>query len=147
LISYKLAFDFFVSGDTNESNLLKFALEHQSEGSRLHLYCLGCGNAPGRNEFELGSYSKDTIKLFSEIKPKKVYFDFESINLASRVVDGTVPFMQICNQVSVIYDHGDGKLVNQDSTNEIGDHIVLDPQNTTVAKDDLFSNQGVSLLQ
>jgi hypothetical protein len=58
-----------------------------------------------------------------QLSNKKVYFDYESINLASRVMDDTVPFMQVCNQVSVLFDHGDGNIVNKNGTT----NTVIDP--------------------
>jgi hypothetical protein len=68
--------------------------------------------------------AKAAFSNFNQRK-KKVYFDFESLNLATRVIDNTVPFMQTVNQVSVIFDHGDRKL--SESNN-----IVIDPLNMTL---------------
>lgn len=59
-------------------------------------------------------------ELLQRLKSKKVYFDFESINLATRVVDNTPPFLQTVNQVSVVIDHGDGKLITKP-------FLVIDP--------------------
>ncbi|GHU46907.1 hypothetical protein FACS1894218_0220 [Bacilli bacterium] len=63
-----------------------------------------------------------TKSEFHKLKPKRVYFDFESLNLATRVIDNTVPFIQTVNQVSVIVDHGNGNLNNTNKQN-----IVIDP--------------------
>jgi hypothetical protein len=71
--------------------------------------------------FSQGLYRNDETKqYFNKLKSKKVYFDFESINPATRVVDDTTPYTQVVTQVSVIKDDGQG----------IGDsnNIVLDPQ-------------------
>jgi hypothetical protein len=60
--------------------------------------------------------------MFSCLSNKKVYFDFESLNLATRVVDDTLPFMQTVNQISIIIDNGDG--VNKDT---LCKNILFDP--------------------
>ncbi len=53
-------------------------------------------------------FSEHAIEFIKSIRNKKVYFDFESLNLAIRVVDKYPPFMQTVNQVSVIIDDGKG---------------------------------------
>ncbi len=47
-----------------------------------------------------------TFRYLNQLKDKKVYFDFETINIASRVLDGTYPFMQILTQCSLIISDG-----------------------------------------
>ena len=64
-------------------------------------------------------------------------FDFESINLAIRPVDKWLPFMQVVNQVSLVYDHGDStmkekrpiiidtkKIIGKDEFKKIIDYIL-----------------------
>jgi hypothetical protein len=58
--------------------------------------------------------------LFAQLKLNKVYFDFESINPATCVVDDTAPYTQVVTQVSIIKN-------NDNSIN-----IVIDPQKITV---------------
>lgn len=62
-------------------------------------------------------------ELLSKLKNKKVYFDFETINLATRVVDNTYPFSQIITQCSIIKDHHNEISVDALSCN----NIVIDP--------------------
>ncbi len=63
-----------------------------------------------------------TQNYFDKLKSKKVYFDFESLNIATRVVDNYPPFMQVVNQVSVIFDHGDKNL-------KLLPFVIIDPIN------------------
>lgn len=51
---------------------------------------------------------KNYNNVLKKLKPKRVYFDFESINPAIRVVDKSLPFMQIVTQCSILVDHGSG---------------------------------------
>ncbi|GHU33976.1 hypothetical protein FACS1894166_10660 [Bacilli bacterium] len=76
------------------------------------------------NEINISEVTKSE---FHKLKRKRIYFDFESLNLATRVIDNTVPFIQTVNQVSVIVDHGDGNIDNVNKQN-----IVIDPQDVTV---------------
>lgn len=59
--------------------------------------------------------------LFKKLKAKKVYFDFETISLAIRVIDHSLPFMQIVTQCSIIKDHGNGF--------EKEENLIVDPIN------------------
>lgn len=68
------------------------------------------------------SYEETSVLFFNKLKPKKVYFDFESLNIATRVVNNYPPFMQVVNQVSIIFDHGDKNL-------KLVPYIVVDPIN------------------
>lgn len=70
----------------------------------------------------------DILKHFNLLKFKKVYFDFESLNIATRVVDNYPPFMQVVNQVSIIFDHGDKNL-------KVIPYIVIDPINGITKND------------
>jgi hypothetical protein len=74
----------------------------------------------------LSEQATDSIAKFHSTVRKKVYFDFESINLAVRVIDDTLPFMQTCYQVSVIFDHGDKRYVKKNGLSGC-DNIVIDP--------------------
>lgn len=65
-------------------------------------------------------------KLISNLKPKKVYFDFESINPCIRAVDNSLPFTQVVTQNSVIIDHGNG-IENVKCNN-----MMIDPNNIDV---------------
>lgn len=53
-------------------------------------------------------YKNNYDQLIANLKNKKVYFDFETINPSIRVVDNSLPFTQIVTQNSVIIDHGNG---------------------------------------
>lgn len=64
----------------------------------------------------------DALNHFKSLRSKKVYFDFESLNIATRVVDNYPPFMQVVNQVSIIFDHGDKNLQTMP-------YLVIDPIN------------------
>jgi hypothetical protein len=101
--------DFFISqvNDDHKTIDLRFF-----EGFQNTLY----------KNFTQGLYRiEETKQYFNKLKSKKVYFDFESINPATRVVDDTTPYTQVVTQVSVIKDDCQG----------IGDsnNIVIDPQN------------------
>ncbi|MBR2651655.1 DUF2779 domain-containing protein, partial [bacterium] len=49
---------------------------------------------------------KEYLNLMGDLKPKRVYFDFETINPAIRVIDNSLPFTQVVTQNSVIIDNG-----------------------------------------
>ncbi len=74
------------------------------------------------------SWKEQAYEFVKKLKDKKVYFDFESLNSAIRVVNGYYPFMQSVNQVSVIFDHGDKKLSDPVA-------IVIDPKDGISKKD------------
>ncbi len=61
--------------------------------------------------------------LWEKLKPKKVYFDFETINSPIRPIDHCLPFMQILTQCSIIIDDNDGTAVKDLQCN----NIVIDP--------------------
>lgn len=61
--------------------------------------------------------------LIKCLKPKQVYFDFETINPAIRVIDKSLPFMQIVTQCSILVNHNDG--IKQQCNNLMGDPANL----------------------
>lgn len=61
--------------------------------------------------------------LIKCLKPKQVYFDFETINPAIRVVNNSLPFMQIVTQCSILVNHNDG--MKQQCNNLMGDPAKL----------------------
>lgn len=67
-----------------------------------------------------------TKERFKQLKDKKVYFDFESLNLATRVIDDTLPFMQTVNQVSIIIDNGNGVNSQTPCNNILFDPLLMD---------------------
>lgn len=69
-------------------------------------------------------FSEHAIEFIKSIRDKKVYFDFESLNLAIRVVDKYPPFMQTVNQVSVVIDRGKGLGYLEEI-----EPVVIDPVN------------------
>ncbi len=78
-----------------------------------------------------------TKKFLDQLKDKKVYFDFETINIATRVIDDTFPFMQIITQCSIIISDGTKPYSALTCNN-----IVIDPLNITI---DGFKNVVDSL--
>lgn len=50
------------------------------------------------------------LPRLEELREKKIYFDFETVNQVIRPIDGSLPFMQIVTQCSVLVDEGDGRL-------------------------------------
>lgn len=63
--------------------------------------------------------------LLNNLKLKKVYFDFESINPGIRVIDNSLPFMQVVTQCSII--------VSDDSNPNLNcKNLMCDPQNITI---------------
>ena len=66
--------------------------------------------------------------LISNLKDKKVYFDFETLNSSIRVIDNSLPFMQIITQCSIIVDHNDGT----DGKDLKCNNILLDPKEITI---------------
>lgn len=73
-------------------------------------------------------WKESAHKAVNSLRDKKVYFDFESLNSAIRVVDGYYPFMQTVNQVSIIFDHGNKKLSEPIA-------IVIDPKKGITKQD------------
>lgn len=68
--------------------------------------------------------TKNAISQINEIKSKKIYFDFETINQCIRVIDDSLPYMQIVTQCSILkYDENNP---NKDCLN-----LIVDPQNIT----------------
>jgi hypothetical protein len=80
-----------------------------------------------KHNFSMGGYNSFAEQQYDILvrNTKKVYFDFESLNLATRVIKNTLPFMQTCNQVSVIFDHGDKNLTHSNN-------VVIDPIEMTL---------------
>jgi hypothetical protein len=131
LIHYKNA---LVYGDLrfkNDADFLKKASLDNTNKVFDEFYASFKQTDPNRKYNKICSYSNVTINKFNEIKIKKVYFDFESLNTAIRVIDGTLPYMQAVNQVSVIFDNGDGKLVKKDGSSG-SDNIIIDPLTMTI---------------
>lgn len=62
-----------------------------------------------------------TQKLLDQLKTKKVYFDFETINTAIRSIDKSLPFAQIITQCSIIKDLG------QNVINAGCNNMIIDP--------------------
>jgi hypothetical protein len=90
-------------------------------------------------------YNNGTISEFKNLSSKKVYFDFESINLATRVIDDTLPFMQTVNQVSVIVDKGNGVDKNTPCNNIIFDPKTMTKDNYKLIIDALLPEKDLSL--
>ena len=67
---------------------------------------------------------KECKELLNKLKAKRVYFDFESINPGIRVINNSLPFMQVVTQCSVI--------VADDTNPDLNcDNLMCDPQNIT----------------
>lgn len=64
-----------------------------------------------------------TNKILNTLNSKKVYFDFETINTPIRVVDNTLPFMQIVTQCSIIKFDKE----NQELDDAICNNLIIDP--------------------
>ena len=64
--------------------------------------------------------------LLIKIKPKKVYFDFESINPAIRVVDNSLPFTQVITQNSYIIQN------DENIVNLVCNNMMIDPNEIDV---------------
>lgn len=62
--------------------------------------------------------------LSNKLKKKKVYFDFETLNSALSAFDGCYPYKQVVVQASIIKDHGNGKLINE--------NLICDPKCITI---------------
>jgi hypothetical protein len=85
--------------------------------------------------------NEDTKTSFNKLKHKKVYFDFESINLATRVVDNTLPFMQCVNQVSIIIDNGSGVTKHTPCNNLLFDPLEMDTEKYKQIVDAILPNK------
>ncbi len=59
------------------------------------------------------------------LKKNKIYFDFETINPAIRIIDNSLPFAQIVTQCSVIKQRGDSQ--DPECVN-----LIIDPQKMTL---------------
>jgi hypothetical protein len=86
-----------------------------------------------------------TKSKFGFLRNKKVYFDFESLNLATRVVDNTLPFMQAVNQVSIIFDHGDGVTRETPCNNILFDPIEMDKNKYKQIVDAILPDKDLSV--
>lgn len=64
---------------------------------------------------------ENTFKLWNQLKNKKVYFDFETLNTSIRPIDNCFPFNQIVTQCSIIKDDGTG------IENVNCDNLIIDP--------------------
>lgn len=69
--------------------------------------------------------SKNYHEYMSKLKNNHVYFDFETINPAIRVVDKSLPFAQVVTQCSILKKHGDQ--YEDDCIN-----LMVDPMNVTL---------------
>lgn len=73
--------------------------------------------------------NKDLLNsLFLNLKDKKVYFDFETMNTSIRTIDNSFPFMQIVTQCSIIKDNCDNTSYSEMKCN----NIVIDPLFITI---------------
>lgn len=61
------------------------------------------------SSFDIQINYEKFYSLMNKLKDKKVYFDFETINPAIRVVDKSLPFTQIVTQNSVIIDENNNE--------------------------------------
>ena len=92
-------------------------------------------------------WNQNTIDTLKKLSSKKVYFDFESINLATRVLDDTLPFMQTVNQVSVIIDHGNGVDKNTPCNNIIFDPLTMTKEKYKLIVDALLPDKDLSICE
>lgn len=67
------------------------------------------------------------FNLFSKLKEKKVYFDFETISSSIRSINDTVPFLQVVTQCSII-------ILDETTTidNAMCNNLFFDPCNITI---------------
>lgn len=63
----------------------------------------------------------------NELKENKVYFDFETISSPIRVIDNSLPFMQIVTQCSIIKSTANSQIENL-----ICDNLIIDPKNINI---------------
>lgn len=82
-------------------------------------------------------------ELLKKLKPKKVYFDFESINPSIRAIDNSLPFTQAITQNSVIKDHGNGVL-NEKCINMVRDPNCIDVPWFKELIDELYEGEDYS---
>lgn len=83
------------------------------------------------------AFNKEGVEqLLAKIKQKKVYFDFESLNLATRTMNGIPPFMQTVNQVSVVIEDDTIKAKDPNYKPITKPYVVIDPING-ISKQDL----------
>ncbi len=87
--------------------------------------------------------------LFSTIKNKRVYFDFETINSSIRSFDNTLPFTQMVTQCSIIKINGEDDWKNFDAIK--CNNIVINPRAITIDKykqviDDLYNGNDSSYI-
>lgn len=82
--------------------------------------------------------NKNTMALWNKLKPKKVYFDFETLNPAIRAADSSLPFTQVVTQCSIIKDFGDG-IERQGSNNLIIDPVEINDNWYKKIIDDIYS--------
>ncbi|MDE7221942.1 MAG: DUF2779 domain-containing protein [Ureaplasma sp.] len=66
--------------------------------------------------------------LLQSLKEKRVYFDFETINPAFRLIDNTTPFTQVVTQCSIIIDNG-----GHDYNNVQCNNLMADPANYNIS--------------
>ncbi|GAA5414319.1 DUF2779 domain-containing protein [Ureaplasma ceti] len=86
---------------------------------------------------------KETVEILKTLKPKKVYFDFESINPSIRAIDKSLPFTQAITQNSVIKDHGHGVL-NEKCINMVRDPNFIDIPWFKAVIDELYEGEDYS---
>lgn len=82
-------------------------------------------------------------QTLNNLKNKKVYFDFETINSAIRPIDNIFPFTQIVTQCSIIKDHGSG-IENEKCNNLMADPLNLNSSWWKKIVDDLYETDEYS---
>ncbi len=97
------------------------------------------------NEDKFRICKKNYLNLLLNLKNKKVYFDFESINPGIRVIDNSFPFTQVVTQCSIIVDHGNG------IEDEICKNMMIDPNNIDInwfksIIDSIYQNEQYSYI-
>lgn len=71
--------------------------------------------------------NKKLINFYNNLKDKKVYFDFETINSSIRAFDKTLPFMQTVTQCSIIKSNN-----NIDISKWVCNNMMQDPKEISV---------------
>lgn len=72
--------------------------------------------------------NEQCVKLLNKLHPNKVYFDFETINSAIRVIDNSLPFMQIVTQCSIIKSQE-----NDDQSKLTCENLIIDPKKIDIS--------------
>lgn len=103
--------------ELNQGKMKKTKNPATSQFNKIHFFLRAWNDKKG---IAVGNKFKS---VWQKLKEKKVYFDFETISSAVRVIDKSLPFTQIVTQCSLIVDDN----TESDKSKLVCQNLIFDP--------------------